>query len=150
MNDINLFLSGEQATARVAAQLGQSLEAGDFVALYGDLGAGKTAFARALIQSLNPAESEVPSPTFTLVQTYDSPHGPISHFDLYRLGSPEDVLELGFEEMSKGILLVEWPERLGRLLPQKRFEVWLSYGTSEVERTLRLCCPAGRSLEVKL
>lgn len=150
MNDINLFLSGEQATARVAAQLGQSLKAGDFVALYGDLGAGKTAFARALIQSLNPAESEVPSPTFTLVQTYDSPHGPISHFDLYRLGSPEDVLELGFEEMSKGILLVEWPERLGRLLPQKRFEVWLSYGTSEVERTLRLCCPTGRSLEVKL
>jgi tRNA threonylcarbamoyladenosine biosynthesis protein TsaE len=60
------------------------------------------------------------------------------------------VLELGFEEMAKGILLVEWPERLGRLLPQKRFEVWLSYGTSEVERTLRLCCPTGRSLEVKL
>lgn len=150
MNDINLFLSDEQATARVAAQLGQSLKAGDFVALYGDLGAGKTAFARALIQSLNPAESEVPSPTFTLVQTYDSPHGPISHFDLYRLGSPEDVLELGFEEMAKGILLVEWPERLGRLLPQKRFEVWLSYGTSEAERTLRLCCPTGRSLEVKL
>lgn len=150
MNDINLFLSDEQATARVAAQLGQSLKAGDFVALYGDLGAGKTAFARALIQSLNPAESEVPSPTFTLVQTYDSPQGPISHFDLYRLGSPEDVLELGFEEMAKGILLVEWPERLGRLLPQKRFEVWLSYGTSEVERTLRLCCPTGRTLEVKL
>lgn len=150
MNDINLFLSDEQATARVAAQLGQSLKAGDFVALYGDLGAGKTAFARALIQSLNPAESEVPSPTFTLVQTYDSPQGPISHFDLYRLGSPEDVLELGFEEMAKGILLVEWPERLGQLLPQKRFEVWLSYGTSEVERTLRLCCPAGRTLEVKL
>jgi tRNA threonylcarbamoyladenosine biosynthesis protein TsaE len=134
----------------VAAQLGQSLEPGDFVALYGDLGAGKTAFARALIQSLNPAESEVPSPTFTLVQTYESPQGPISHFDLYRLGSPEDVLELGFEEMAKGILLVEWPERLGRLLPQKRFEVWLSYGTSECERTLRLCCPTGRSLEVKL
>lgn len=126
------------ATARLAAKLGLMLKSGDFVALHGDLGAGKTAFARALIQSLNPAEDEVPSPTFTLVQTYNVPQGALAHCDLYRLGSPEEVYALDWDGLRSGIMLVEWPERLGSLLPAARIDVTLQQGEQENARLAKV------------
>jgi tRNA threonylcarbamoyladenosine biosynthesis protein TsaE len=113
----------------LAARLAPQLKAGDVVTLRGDLGAGKTAFARALINALSPTPQEVPSPTFTLVQTYELAHFMIWHFDLYRLQEKEiDILELGWEEaLQTGVSLVEWPERLGSLLPKDRLEIDITF-----------------------
>ena len=115
------------ATARLAAVLARVLRKGDVIALEGPLGAGKTAFVRALIAALG-GEEEVPSPTFTLVQTYDLPPVPVWHFDLYRLAKPADAYELGIEEaFAEGIGLIEWPEHLGALLPGDRLELALAF-----------------------
>lgn len=103
------------STAAQGAALGACLEKGDIVLLYGDLGAGKTTFVRGLIQSLCGPETNVVSPTFTLVQTYTTAKGPIHHYDLYRLetGDAAALAELGWEDgLVHGITLVEWPERL--------------------------------------
>jgi len=115
----------EGATQALAAALAVSLRPGDVVCLRGDLGAGKTAFARAAIRALTgDPDEEVPSPTFTLVQTYATPRGTVWHFDLYRLPGPEEVYELGWEDATvDGIVLVEWPDRLGWLLPARRIDV---------------------------
>ncbi len=109
------------ATARLAERLALVLAPGDVVALVGDLGAGKTELARALIRALTgDPDAEVPSPTFTLVQTYDLLEATVWHFDLYRLERPEDALELGIEDaFEEGICLVEWPDRLGSWLPRR-------------------------------
>lgn len=131
-------LSDQAHTERVARALGNLLHVGDFVALHGELGAGKTTFARALIQGLNPDETEVPSPTFTLVQVYESPKGPLAHLDLYRLSDSSEVYALGFDELRMGIMLVEWPERLGSLLPAGRVDASLAYGEQEGQRRLTL------------
>ncbi len=112
------------ATERLAADLAPLLDAGDVIALGGDLGAGKTAFARALLNArLGPVE--VPSPTFNLVLTYEDPGGlPFWHFDLYRLEDPEEALELGIEEaFAEAASLIEWPDRLGALLPAERLHL---------------------------
>ena len=123
-----IALPDQEATERLAASLAPRLRAGDVVALGGDLGAGKTTLARALIRALaEDPEEEVPSPTFTLVQSYDTPAGPLWHFDLYRLSGPDEVLELGWDEaLATAILLVEWPDRLGRLAPPGRLELTLT------------------------
>ncbi len=111
------------------------LRPGDVVALEGELGAGKTAFARALIRALAGAAEEVPSPTFTLVQTYAAADFDIWHFDLYRLEKPEDAFELGIEDaMAEGVTLIEWPDRLGRYLPRDRITLRLAYGEGEAGR----------------
>lgn len=117
----------EEETAELAAKLGSVLSDGDIVFLYGDLGAGKTSFSRALIRALNQDYTlEVPSPTYTLVQTYDTKIGLIWHFDLYRLKNSDEIYEIGWEEaLSDGIVLVEWPERLGNLAPSARLDVKL-------------------------
>ena len=115
----------EEETARLAQNFAPGLKAGDVICLYGDLGMGKSVFARALVRALtqNP-EQEVPSPTFTLVQTYDSAQGEIWHFDLYRLKEPDEVYELGWEEALGGaISLIEWPGRLASLLPADRIDI---------------------------
>lgn len=119
-------LPDEEATAALARRLAPNLRPGDLVALGGDLGAGKTAFARALIRALTYPDEEVPSPTFTLVQTYDGAGGAVWHFDLYRLHGPDEVVELGWEEARDAICLVEWPDRLGPLLPADRLDLQLS------------------------
>lgn len=132
---LTLDLADERATADLAARLGRLLRPGDVVALSGDLGAGKSAFARHLIRSLGDAEEEVPSPTFTLVQTYDLPGFPLWHFDLYRLTEPDEVLELGWEEViHEGVALVEWPVRLGPLLPANRLDLDLAITGPESRR----------------
>jgi tRNA threonylcarbamoyladenosine biosynthesis protein TsaE len=129
-------LASEDATARAAADLAAALRPGDVVALHGDLGAGKTAFARAAIRALlGDAEAEVPSPTFTLVQTYEAPAGTVWHFDLYRLTDPAEAWELGWEEATAGgIVLVEWPDRLGPLLPARRIDAILEITGPESRR----------------
>ena len=100
------------------------------IALKGALGSGKTYFARAFI-----GEDEVPSPTFTLVQIYDRPQGRIWHFDLYRLEAPDQAVELGIEEaFASGISLIEWPERLGRLIPAERLEIALGFAAAPEAR----------------
>jgi len=127
--------------------LARALLPGDVVTLAGDLGAGKTTFARALIAAFA-AEAgqkppEVPSPTFTLVQTYEFPRATIWHFDLYRIERPEDAFELCIEEaLADGIALIEWPERLGPLLPARRIEVRLAFGDAPDARRIELSAPA--------
>lgn len=120
MPAFSMSLADEAATEQLGAGLAARLKPGDVVGLKGDLGAGKTTLARAIIRAaMNDPDLIVPSPTFTLVETYDTPLGPYWHFDLYRLETPEQVYELGWEEaLAEGIVLLEWPERLGPLLPQ--------------------------------
>lgn len=117
-----IHLSGPDATARFAAAVAPLLAPGDVILLDGPIGSGKTHFARALIQSRLAAEGrpveDVPSPTFTLVQTYDAGRREIWHADLYRLTHPDEVEELGLlDAFDEAICLVEWPDRLGDLLP---------------------------------
>jgi tRNA threonylcarbamoyladenosine biosynthesis protein TsaE len=132
MPPVTQRIEKEAELSPFAARLARLLRGGDVVALYGGLGAGKTALSRALIRHLakNPDE-EVPSPTFTLVQMYDLPDFTLWHFDLYRLEQEErDILELGWEEARRGgVALVEWPERLGGLLPPDRLEISMDFDT---------------------
>jgi tRNA threonylcarbamoyladenosine biosynthesis protein TsaE len=127
-------LPDESATAALAARLAALARPGDVIALSGELGAGKTSFARAFIRARGGDEA-VPSPTFTLVQVYDLPQGAIWHFDLYRLRHAEEAWELGIEDaFHDGISLVEWPERLADLLPARRLRVALDFGPSPTAR----------------
>ena len=136
----HLELPDLEATCALARQVAAAVRPGDVIALRGDLGSGKTAFARALIGALaDPARGaeeagpgeEVPSPTFTLVQTYRRLPAEVWHFDLYRLERPDEVYELGIEDaLAEGISLIEWPERLGPLLPRERLDLLLSFGAA--------------------
>ena len=114
-----LFFPLEQDTVRFAARVSKILGPGDTILLSGDIGAGKSAFSRAVIRARANAEIDVPSPTFTLVQTYDIADVEIWHCDLYRLTHPDDVLELGLDDaFETAICLIEWPDRLGDTAPQ--------------------------------
>ena len=118
-------LPDEEATAALAARIAALVRPGDVIALKGELGAGKTTFARAFIRARGGGEA-VPSPTFTLVQVYEIGDIPIWHFDAYRLRDPEEAWELGIEDAFRdGISLIEWPERLGKLLPAGRLQIIL-------------------------
>ena len=125
----------EAGTVRLAELVALKIRAGDAVALYGDLGAGKTTLARALIGALlGQTAPEVPSPTFALQQTYATPRLTVSHFDFYRLSGANEARELGFEETLKsGAAIVEWPERAPDLLPADRIEIILAE-TADPER----------------
>ncbi|HVY99861.1 MAG TPA: tRNA (adenosine(37)-N6)-threonylcarbamoyltransferase complex ATPase subunit type 1 TsaE [Dongiaceae bacterium] len=130
MTKTDLTLPNPAATERLAAIVAAEARPGDAILLSGDLGAGKTHFARAFINALSDAPEEVPSPTFTLVQSYAATVAghpvEIAHFDLYRLKSPEETIELGIEEaFADGISLVEWPDRLGPMTPKRRLALRL-------------------------
>lgn len=118
----------EAATRDVAAQVAGLVGAGDLVTLSGDLGAGKTAFARALIRRLTEEPTlDVPSPTFTLMQVYDGANFPIVHADLYRIGNSNELTELGWDEATdRALVLVEWAERAGSALTPERLDVRLT------------------------
>lgn len=117
----------ESETVKIAQDLAAQIQQGDIILLRGTLGAGKTVFARALIRVLaGDLALDVPSPTFTLVQNYDSDKGPLWHFDLYRLEDPEEIHGLGWEDaLSEGIVIVEWPQRLGHHIPPRHLDISL-------------------------
>ena len=113
-----ISIADEAHTVAFARRLAPLLKAGDTVLLSGEIGAGKTFFTRAVIQSLLREPEDVPSPTFTLVQTYDAGQFDIWHCDLYRISGPDDARELGLEDaFDNAVCLIEWPDRLGRLAP---------------------------------
>ena len=131
---IMIELPDEAATGTLAARIAGVARPGDVIALKGELGAGKTAFARAFIRARG-GRGEVPSPTFTLVQIYQPGEVAIWHFDGYRLRDPEEAWELGIEDaFHDGISLIEWPERFGSLVPARRLQITLSQGTTPTAR----------------
>jgi tRNA threonylcarbamoyl adenosine modification protein YjeE len=132
MSDISGIFRAEMtlpdlaATQALAARIAPLLRPGDAVALWGELGAGKTTLARAILRSLGVTE-DVPSPTFTIVQTYDTKTLTVAHLDLYRLKQPRELEQLGFSEMlDDGAILVEWPERAPEYLPDATLHVRLA------------------------
>lgn len=126
-------LADEAATADLANTVAGVSRPGDVIALWGELGSGKTVFARAFINARARTPEEVPSPTYTLVQTYDDADGgAIYHFDLYRIEDAGELEELGMEEaFSGGISLIEWPDRMESLLPSDRLDLSLTLRTNE-------------------
>ncbi len=126
-NPAEFQLSSEDASSRFGAALGLALRPGMTVLLEGPVGAGKSHIARAAIRALVGAAVDVPSPSFTLVQTYEGPECDVWHADLYRLSNADEVIELGLSEaMDQAIVLVEWPDRLGRLTPPAALHLALS------------------------
>lgn len=140
MPELQLTLHDPAATARLGLLLSGQLQAGDVIALEGALGAGKSVLVRGIIQAACPAEDDIPSPTFTLVQTYEPDDLPlIMHFDLYRLETPEESLELGIEDaFIDAICLIEWPQRLGAFLPRGALTITLVDGADENSRIAHL------------
>jgi len=135
---MRLRLEDEQATIALGAKLAARARPGDVLLLEGPLGAGKSTLARAFIRSLaGDPRLTVPSPTFTLVQAYETPRGEVWHFDLWRLAGPEGLTELGWDEAEQKIVLVEWPERLGPLTPAEALRVTLSHDGSGREIELQ-------------
>jgi hypothetical protein len=124
-SSFSIVLPNEQATRRLAADVASLLKPGDLVTLSGDLGAGKTAFARALIRHLAGDEAlDVPSPTFTLVQTYTLPRFTVVHADLYRVMHSGELAELGVDEAAENaVVLLEWPDRAAEVLPTDRLDI---------------------------
>jgi tRNA threonylcarbamoyladenosine biosynthesis protein TsaE len=136
---ISIDLPDEAATAALAKGLAAYARAGDVIALSGELGTGKTTFARAFIRARGGGDEEVPSPTFTLVQVYDLPGPVIWHFDLYRLEDAKEAWELGIEEaFAEGISLIEWPQRLGSLLPARRLDIHFAFAEGSQARRATL------------
>lgn len=134
-----MLLPDPAATEALAERIAAVAVRHDVIALWGGLGTGKTVFARAFIRARTNRNEEVPSPTFTLVQTYPVPSPPgclIYHFDLYRVEGPEEAWDLGFDEaLADGVSLIEWPDRLGSLLPQDRLDIRLERGATATCRT---------------
>ncbi len=126
---LRFHLADERLTARLGVALARLLGTGDTVLLRGELGAGKSALARAVIgAALGDPDAEIPSPSYTLVNIYETERGPVWHADLYRLtGAAEELEELGLvEAMGAAMVLVEWPERLGPALPARHLEIALT------------------------
>jgi len=119
-----VHLADEAATKDLGRALAATLLPGDALCLTGPLGAGKSTLARALIRALTTPDEEVPSPTFTLVQFYETAGFPLAHFDLYRLSDPDEAYEIGLDEaLDGGVALIEWPQRLEGRLPANRLDI---------------------------
>jgi tRNA threonylcarbamoyladenosine biosynthesis protein TsaE len=132
-------LSSPDATCAFAQAMAPLLHAGDVLLLSGGVGVGKTHFARCLIQALLPAPEDVPSPTYTLVQTYPGKTAEIWHADLYRLSDPFEVIELGLTEaFFDAICLIEWPDRLADMAPDNALCLTFDPGEEDDQRLLRL------------
>lgn len=154
MKTLSLLLKDEAATIQLGEDLALALRVGDCLALSGDLGAGKSTLARALIRTIADDDGlEVPSPTFTLVQSYDL-RIPVFHFDLYRIGDSSELFELGFDEaITEGICLFEWPEKAAGLMPKDR--IWISVEHEGTGRRAHISGPQAamarisRSLDIR-
>lgn len=150
---LSFFSKSEADTVHLGRLLAEIAQKGDIFALFGTLGMGKSVLSRAFIQNFL-GETDVPSPTFTLLQTYDAPEYEIYHFDLYRLKDPEEIFELGMEEaMYNGVCLIEWPEKMGGYLPKRAITVKITpeadgrrfeFFTSDNERAERLSLLNGK------
>ncbi len=150
---LQVTVAGEQGTSELARCLARIIRCGDVICLWGELGIGKTVFARAFIRALGDPEVEVPSPTFTLVQTY-GPFAaigcPVHHFDLFRIEDPAEIRELGFEDaIADGIVLVEWPDRLGSLLPPTRLDIRFAAERRPEERQVTFDGDAGWEMRLR-
>ena len=142
-----LRLADEQATKALAEKLAGVIGPGQIVALEGDLGAGKTVFARAFLRALG-VEGDIPSPTFNLVLVYETTKGEVWHSDLYRLNAPDDAIELGLEDaFADAICLIEWPDRLGSELPADHLLITIE-ATENIHARLVTLRAAGRSLSL--
>ena len=136
---VTLHLPDLAATEGLGARLAALLRRGDALLLEGPLGAGKSALARALLRAASQdPDLEVPSPSFTLVQSYETPIGLIHHYDLWRLDRSADVTELDWDGAREDIVLVEWPDRLGDLRPDDALTITLAPGDTDDARTATL------------
>jgi len=131
-----LLLKNEEDTRALGLRISEALEPGDIVALVGDLGTGKTALTKYIAEGLGIRE-EINSPTFTIVKEYRSGRLPLYHFDVYRLGSGEELLDIGAEEMLEGdgACVIEWADIVADVLPDDAMAIRLEYAANEGERT---------------
>jgi len=140
MNELVIEFKNEAETAAFGARLATALRGGDVVRLEGPLGAGKSTLARGLIRAASGAR-DVPSPTFTLVETYETDDAAIWHFDLFRLEDRNEVWELGLEDaLETGVALIEWPEQIDGMLPDDALRLILSV-TDKNARRLHIIAP---------
>ena len=140
-----ILTNSEEETSAIGERLAASLRQGDVVLLYGELGAGKTAFVRGLARGLGASPEDVSSPTFTLIQEYAG-RVTLYHVDLYRLASPDELPFLGFSELDDGLLLVEWPERAPALASRADLVVRLAYAGAGRTAELVAASPRGARL----
>jgi tRNA threonylcarbamoyl adenosine modification protein YjeE len=126
-------------TEAIAGGLARTLRGGEVIALHGELGAGKTQFARGIVRALGGDSRAVSSPTFVLLNVYDSPAMKVFHLDAYRVHGGEDFEAIGFTELleQNGVVVVEWPTRVAKLLPDHRIDVFIE-STSATARTIRI------------
>ncbi|MCQ4636139.1 tRNA (adenosine(37)-N6)-threonylcarbamoyltransferase complex ATPase subunit type 1 TsaE [Anaerovorax odorimutans] len=133
-----ITLKNEEETRVFGRQLGQNSKKGDIIALIGDLGTGKTALTKYIAEGLGIQET-ITSPTFTIVQEYHDGRLPLYHFDVYRIGDPDEMFELGYEEyfFGDGVCVVEWADLIEELIPQEAKKIFIEYGQHEGERIYR-------------
>ncbi len=149
MYKIEIDIENEFATKRLGAAVAKIAEPADVFALFGTLGMGKSVLARAFIQELTSFDEEVPSPTFTLVQTYESSKSILWHFDLYRIKQAEEIFELGIEDaFAEGISLIEWPEKMADYLPADRYNINI-IGIDKKKRKIEIMAPLFAGHKVK-
>jgi tRNA threonylcarbamoyladenosine biosynthesis protein TsaE len=134
------ILKNEEDTAALGASIAEGLKPGAVIALTGDLGAGKTTLTKAVARALGVTET-LTSPTFTIVQEYESGRMPVYHFDVYRVHGEDDLFELGFDDYlhGKGVCLIEWADLIEDLLPKDAMRIRLEYGANEDERICTIC-----------
>ena len=149
LDELRLNLASVEKTHEFGEGLGHLLMGGDVLALTGDLGAGKTLLTRGIALGLGIPSDQVNSPTFTLIQAYDSPI-PVIHVDLYRLENPAAIVQLGLEDYftAKNIVIIEWADRFIRVLPPDYLEIHLEHGNTETTRDMTIRATGPRSLVI--